>query len=108
VEFDQAANGIIGLETSVSLSLKLVHDGVISLTGLVEKMSTNPAKILGLDTGITAGRPADISIIDPDLSYKIDSSKFQSLSRNTPFNGWDIKGKAVLTMVGGKILFDVK
>jgi dihydroorotase len=106
VEFDQAANGIIGLETSVSLSLKLVHDGVISLTGLVEKMSTNPAKILGLDTGITAGRPADISIIDPDLSYKIDSSKFQSLSRNTPFNGWDIKGKAVLTMVGGKILFD--
>jgi len=106
VEFDQAANGIIGLETSVSLSLKLVHDGVISLTGLIEKMSTNPAKILGINMGITVGRPADITIIDPDLSYKIDSGKFRSLSRNTPFNGWDMKGKAVLTMVGGKILFD--
>jgi len=106
VEFDQAANGIIGLETSVSLSLKLVHDGVISLTDLVKKMSTNPAKILGLDTGITAGRPADITIIDPDVSYKIDSSRFKSLSRNTPFDGWDMKGKAILTMVGGKILFE--
>ncbi len=106
VEFDQAANGIIGLETSVSLSLKLVHDGVISLTDLVEKMSTNPAKILGLNIGITAGSPADITIIDPDVSYKIDSSRFKSLSRNTPFDGWDMKGKAVLTMVGGKIIFE--
>ncbi len=106
VEFDQAANGIIGLETSVSLSLKLVHDGVISLTALVEKMSANPAKILGLNTGITAGNPADITIIDPDVSYKTDSSRFKSLSRNTPFDGWDMKGKAILTMVGGKVLFE--
>ncbi|MBU4259144.1 MAG: dihydroorotase [Proteobacteria bacterium] len=106
VEFDQAANGIIGLETSVSLSLKLVHDGVISLTGLIEKMSTNPARIIGIENGIKIGYSADITIIDPDLSYKIDSGKFQSLSRNTPFNGWDMKGKAVLTMVGGKIIFE--
>ena len=106
VEFDQAANGIIGLETSVSLSLKLVQNSVISLTNLVEKMSMNPARILGLDIGIIPGRPADITIIDPDRSHIIDSSKFQSLSRNTPFNGWDMKGKAVLTMVSGKILFD--
>lgn len=106
VEFDRAANGIIGLETSVSLSLKLVQNGVISLTNLVEKLSTNPARILGLDIGITAGRLADISIIDPYRSHKIDSSKFQSLSRNTPFNGWEMKGKAILTMVGGKILFE--
>ncbi|MCG2829543.1 MAG: dihydroorotase [Desulfobacteraceae bacterium] len=106
VEFDQAANGIIGLETSVSLSLKLVQNSVISLTDLVEKMSTNPAKILGLNIGISVGAPADITIIDPDFSYKIDSDSFQSLSRNTPFNGWDMKGKAILTMVGGKILFD--
>ena len=106
VEFEQAANGIIGLETSVSLSLKLVHDGVISLTGLVEKMSTNPARIIGLNIGISVGAPADITIIDPDLSYKIDSSKFRSLSRNTPFDGWDMKGKAVLTMVDGRVLFE--
>ena len=106
VEFDQAANGIIGLETSVSLSLKLVQNGVIPLTALVEKMSTNPARILGLNIGIIPGRPADITIIDPDLSYKIDSGRFKSLSRNTPFDGWDMKGKAILTMVGGKILFE--
>ncbi len=106
VEFDRAANGIIGLETSVSLSLKLVQNNVISLTNLVEKMSTNPAKILGLNIGIITGRPADITIIDPDRSHKIDSGKFRSLSRNTPFNGWNMKGKAVLTMVGGKILFN--
>lgn len=106
VEFEQAANGIIGLETSVSLSLKLVHDGVISLAGFVEKMSTNPAKVLGLNSGITAGNPADITIIDPDLSYKIDSRRFRSLSRNTPFDGWNMKGKAILTMVGGKVLFE--
>jgi dihydroorotase len=106
VEFDQAANGIIGLETSVSLSLKLVHNSVIPLTALVEKMSTNPARILGLNIGLIPGRPADITIIDPDLSYKIDSGRFKSLSRNTPFDGWDMKGKAILTMVGGKILFE--
>jgi dihydroorotase len=106
VEFDQAANGIIGLETSVSLSLKLVQNSVIPLTALVEKMSTNPARILGLNIGIIPGRPADITIIDPDLSYKIDSGRFKSLSRNTPFDGWDMKGKAILTMVGGKILFE--
>ncbi len=106
VEFDQAANGIIGLETSVSLSLKLVQNSVIPLTALVERMSTNPAKILGLNIGIIPGRPADITIIDPDFSYKIDSGRFKSLSRNTPFDGWDMKGKAILTMVGGKILFE--
>ena len=106
VEFDQAANGIIGLETSVSLSLKLVQNSVIPLTALVEKMSTNPARILGLNIGLIPGRPADITIIDPDLSYKIDSGRFKSLSRNTPFDGWDMKGKAILTMVGGKILFE--
>ena len=106
VEFDRAANGIIGLETSVSLSLKLVQDSIISIADLVEKMSTNPAKILGLNIGITAGNPADITIIDPDILYKIDSSRFKSLSRNTPFDGWNMKGKAILTMVGGKVLFE--
>ena len=106
VEFDRAANGIIGLETSVPLSLKLVQDSIISIADLVEKMSTNPAKILGLNIGITAGNPADITIIDPDILYKIDSSRFKSLSRNTPFDGWNMKGKAILTMVGGKVLFE--
>ncbi len=105
VEFDQAANGIIGLETSVSLSLKLVEKGIIGITDLIEKMSTNPARILGLENGLDIGRVADITIIDPEISYCIDADRFQSLSRNTPFDGWNVKGKAVLTMVGGKIVY---
>jgi len=105
VEFDKAANGIIGLETSVSLALKLVENGVINMARLVEKMSTNPARILGIETGLLVGRPADITIIDPERSYRVNADSFRSLSRNTPFDGWDMKGKAVLTMVGGKIVY---
>jgi dihydroorotase len=105
VEFDQAANGIIGLETAVSLGLKLVEAGIIDITNLIEKMSINPAKILGLKTGLEIGKTADITIIDPEISFCIDADRFQSLSRNTPFDGWDVKGKAVLTMVGGKVVF---
>src|SRR5690606_1285356 len=67
VEFDRAANGIIGLETSLSLGLKLVHDGWITLERLVEKMSKNPARILGIKNGITVGFPADMTVIDMDL-----------------------------------------
>ena len=105
IEFDMAANGIIGLETSVSLGLKLVEDEVITITDLVKKMSTNPASILRLDSGLTIGNPADITIIDPDISFIVDAQSFQSLSSNSPFDGWELKGKAVLTMVEGKIVF---
>ncbi len=105
VEFDLAANGIIGLETSLSLGLKLVQEGVITITGLIEKMSTNPARILGLDSGLAVGGLADITIIDPEKAYRVDAARFQSLSRNTPFDGWELKGKAVLTMVGGDVVF---
>ena len=105
VEFDQAANGIIGLETSVPLGLKLVDTGIIDISLLIEKMSTNPARILGLATGLKIGQPADITIIDSEISYRINAGNFQSLSRNTPFDDWDVKGKAVLTMVGGKIVY---
>jgi len=106
VEFDLAANGIVGLETSVSLGLRLVEEGIITMSGLIEKMSSNPARILGLERSIKKGFAADITIIDPDVVYTVDSSSFRSLGRNTPFEGWEMKGKAVLTMVGGKIVFD--
>ncbi len=106
VEFDQAANGIIGLETSVSLGLKLVENGDITLAGLIEKMSTNPARLLGIDNHIKVGAPADITILDPSRSDTIAPSRFHSISRNTPFEGWEIKGKAVLTMVGGRVVFE--
>ena len=106
VEFTKAANGIIGMETAVSLGLKLVQEGVISLTGLVEKMATAPARILGLEKNLQPGRIADITIIDPDVVYEIDVNKFQSLSRNCPFDRWQLKGKPVLTMVGGRVVFE--
>jgi len=105
VEFDRAANGIIGLETAVPLGLKLVEAGIIDITDLIEKMSKNPARILGLKIGLEIGKTADITIIDPEISYCIDANRFQSLSRNTPFDGWDVKGRAVLTMVGGKVVY---
>lgn len=105
VEFDRAANGIIGLETSVPLGLKLVEEGLIALSDLIEKMSKQPACILGLENGLFVGRPADITIIDPDITYTVNADDFQSLSRNTPFDGWQMKGKAVLTMVQGKVVY---
>lgn len=105
VEFDQAANGIIGLETAIPLGLKLVEAGIIDITNLIEKMSKNPARILGLKIGLEIRKTADITIIDPEISYRINADRFQSLSRNTPFDGWEVKGRAVLTMVGGKIVY---
>ena len=105
-DFAQAANGIIGLETSVALGLKLVEAGVISIEGLIEKMSTGPAAILGLEHGLQVGRWADITIIDPDVCYRIEADNFISLSRNTPFDGWQMRGKPVITIVEGNVVFE--
>jgi dihydroorotase len=105
VEFSLAANGIIGLETSLPLSLRLVKDKVITMETLIQKMTKNPARILGLETGIREGLPADITIIDPEFSYTIDIERFYSKSRNTPFQGWQMMGKAMVTIVGGSIVF---
>ena len=106
VAFERAANGIIGLETSVSMGLKLVEDGVMTINALIEKMSTRPAQILGIDHGLQIGQTADLTIIDPDIDYRIDANRFQSLSRNTPFDGWRMRGKSILTMVAGNIVFE--
>ncbi|MBW2409347.1 MAG: dihydroorotase [Deltaproteobacteria bacterium] len=104
--FNQAPNGIIGLETSVALGLKLVDNGVIGVVDLIEKMSTAPAKILGLAHGLKVGHRADITIIDPDASYRVNAESFESLSRNTPFDGWPMRGKPVMTIVAGNIVFE--
>ena len=106
VAFDSAANGIIGLETAVSLGLALVRDGVISITELIARMSIHPARILGLECGLQPDSTADITIIDPDVVYEVDANRFQSLSRNCPFDGWRLTGRPVLTMVGGRIVFN--
>ena len=106
VEFARAANGVIGLETSLPLSLQLLEKGLLDLNGLVARMSTNPARILNLPhVGLRPGNPADVTIIDLDKVFTVDAGTFRSKSRNTPFNGWQLKGKAVLTMVGGKVVF---
>ncbi|MFC1895554.1 dihydroorotase [Thermodesulfobacteriota bacterium] len=107
VEFDDAANGIVGLETSVSLCLQLVRKGVLSLAQLVEKMHTYPARILRFhDLGIRPGAKADLTLIDEEKSHVVDASAFFSKGRNTPFDGWNLKGKAVLTLVAGRVAFD--
>ncbi len=105
VEFDRAAFGIVGLETSLSLSLKLVHDGNLTLEDLVDKMAKQPAKLLGINNDIKKGNIADLTLIDPDDEYMIDPSTFRSKSRNTPFSGTKVKGSAFLTMVNGRVVY---
>ena len=105
VEFDQAANGIIGLETALPLTLRLVHQGHLTLMEAVQKLTVAPARILGLDKGrLKVGGDADLTLIDVDREQTIDAGRFKSKSRNTPFHGWRLKGLAVLTVVSGRVV----
>jgi dihydroorotase len=106
VEFDQAANGIVGLETSLALGLKLVHEELLSLERLIDAMSIQPGRILGMDRHLEIGQTADLTLIDPAATFRVDAADFASISRNTPFDGWHLTGKAVLTMVGGQVVFE--
>ena len=106
IEFDKAANGIIGLETSLPISMKLVHDGILTLDELVYKMAVRPAQIIGIEHHLKVGNAADLTVIDPERRFTIEAARFKSLSRNTPFDGWQVRGKAVLTIVNGQIVFD--
>lgn len=104
VEFEYAASGITGLETAFPLSFKLVEEGVLSLDRLIRAMSTNPARILRIPGGtLQAGADADITVIDLDRDWTVDPGLLRSQGKNTPFSGWAMKGKAVMTMVGGGI-----
>lgn len=104
VEYDVAANGIIGMETALSLSLALVRDRVIDEQRLIELMAVNPAAILGLRAGnLSAGAAADITVIDPQQQFVYTADQVVSKSRNTPFLGWSLQGRAMLTMVGGSV-----
>ena len=106
VEFNEAMNGIIGLETSLPLSLKLVEDGVISLNQLIEAMSCNPSKILGLGRGtLKAGAVADITVIDPACEWSVEKEKLASKSKNSPFLEWKVKGAAAATVLAGRIVY---
>ncbi|MGD9330612.1 MAG: dihydroorotase [Desulfobacterales bacterium] len=107
VEFDRAANGIIGLETSLPLSLKLVHERVINMARLVELMATGPARLLGLEHGLQTGMAAHLTLIAPELAFTVDVASFASLSRNCPFHGWPLKGRAVMTIVDGRVVYEL-
>lgn len=103
-EFDAAANGIIGLETALPLALALVRDQVIDAKQLVELMAVNPAAILGVPGGtLNPGAPADITLIDPEHEWLYTKEQAHSKSHNTPFLGWQLQGRAALTMVDGEI-----
>ncbi len=109
VEFVLASNGIIGLETSLPLSLSLVEDKVFDLGDLIARMTVNPARILGIDRGtLKQGAVADITIIDPDSRWTVEADKLASKSKNSPFLGKEMKGRAAYTIVGGKIVHRVK
>lgn len=106
-EFDQAPNGIIGLETAFPLAnSELVARGILTLPQLVDRMSTVPARIFGLPGGSLAkGAPADVVMLDPDVAWTVEPSAFRSKSRNTPFGGRSVRGRAVATIVRGQVVF---
>ncbi|HZO83144.1 MAG TPA: dihydroorotase [Candidatus Binataceae bacterium] len=104
-----AANGVVGLETALGLALGLVHRGVIDAPRMVRMMSLNPARLLRIDGGaIEAGVRADLTLIDPNSKWTVDPMKFISKSRNTPFGGRELEGKAMVTIVAGEIVYDAR
>jgi dihydroorotase len=108
VEFELAPFGIVGLETALPLVLTyLVEPGVLSLSEAIAKLTVNPARILGLPLGeLREGWAADITIFDPDAEVVVDASKFASLGRNTPFDGFTLKGRVMYTIVDGTVVVD--
>jgi dihydroorotase len=108
LEFDQAAFGMIGLETALPLLLRLVADRVVPLARAVELLTCGPARCFGLDAGrVVEGGAADLVVVDPDRVWTVAPPQLRSKSRNTPFLGAEMRGQAVLTMVGGKIIHEV-
>ncbi len=107
VEFDRAAFGLIGLETALPLVLRLVHQGILTPAQVVERMAASPAQIIGIQGGaLHSGDPANLTLIDPDRVFTVDAAKLYSRSRNTPFHGWELKGKAVCTLFRGKMVYE--
>jgi len=101
-----AANGIVGLETLLPLSLELYHRGHLTLLDLLRRLTSAPAELLNLPAGhLTKGAPADLVLFDPDAPWVVDTSKFHSMSKNSPFDGRPVQGRALRTIVDGRTLF---
>lgn len=106
VEFDYAAFGMIGLETALPLTLRLVEQGILSPLEALSKLTCNPASILGVELGrLSSGLQADITLIDPLREFTVDVNQFRSKSKNSPFHGWNLKGCAVMVLRDGKVIF---
>ena len=107
VEYDLAPFGVVGLETAVALGLRLVKEKVLSPLELAARLSLAPAAILGLDDRgtLAVGKAADLMIIDPEMKWSVDPGKFYSKARNTPFAGWQMRGRVIKTIVDGKVVF---
>jgi len=108
-DWEKAPFGVIGLETTLGLVLTfLVRPGILTLSQAIEKMTIIPARIFGLDVlgagSLKPGAKADLTLIDLDKKWKVDVNRFYSKGRNCPFNGWELYGKAVLTIVAGRIV----
>jgi dihydroorotase len=109
VEFDQAAHGVVGLETLLPLTLRLVHDGLLDLPTAIAKITSEPARILRLAAGrLEVGVPADLVVIDPDHEWVVSSESLLSKSKNTAFDGWKMRGRALVTLVDGRIVHDLR
>lgn len=106
VEFERAANGIVGFETALCLAVTyLVKPGHLSLLKVLEKMTVNPARILGLNAGVLApGKIADVVIFDPEEAYTVKTDQFLSKSKNSPYDGFSVYGKVCYTIVRGKVV----
>ena len=106
VEFDLAPFGIVGLETALPLSLKLVEDGVLTLERVISKLTNVPSDILNLGKGtLKEGSSADVVIFDPEKEITVDKNKFHSKAKNSPFDGWKLKGSIEYTLVNGKVVY---
>ena len=106
IEFDNAAFGMIGLETSLPLTLALVHKNILTLAEAIAKYTINPARILHIDKGtISLDAPADLTLIDLEAEFEVDRKKSYSKSKNSPFHGWRLKGRAAYTIVAGRVVF---
>ena len=108
LEFEFALNGIVGLETSLALSVTyLVKTGRMELSEMLKKMTYNPSEILGLNLGeIAVGKSADLTVFDPDEIWTVDVNKFKSKSKNSPYDGFTLSGKAHMTIIEGKIAYN--
>jgi dihydroorotase len=107
LEFENAAFGMLGLETALPLALELVRTGVLSPPALVALLTSRPARVLGLPGGTLApGSPADVTVVHPELAWRCEPARFRSKSKNSPFAGRSFRGKAVLTLVGGRIVYE--